>query len=31
MPPAMPKMPERNEVKTMVAPMRARTEEVIAG
>jgi hypothetical protein len=31
MPPAMPKTPERNEEKTMVAPIRARTEGVIAG
>jgi hypothetical protein len=27
----MPKTPERNEEKTMVAPIRARTEGVIAG
>src|SRR5207249_6692219 len=30
MPPAMPKMPERNDVKTIVAPIRARTEGAIA-
>src|SRR5262249_60545164 len=30
MPPAMPKMPERNDVKTMVAPSRARTKGAIA-
>src|SRR5262245_59514437 len=31
MPPAIPKTPERNEVKTIVAPMRAKTEGAIAG
>ena len=31
MPPAMPKTPERNEEKTMVAPIRAKTEGAIAG
>jgi len=30
MPPAIPKTPERKEVKTMVAPMRARMEGAIA-
>src|SRR5262245_13312093 len=30
MPPAIPKTPERKEVKTMVAPMRARVEGAIA-